>query len=171
MATTHARLPASVIPESFAAAIGQQVPIGTPHCLTALFTGRLLSTRSTLVQYGTYISQLSIFSERKPLDVKTYHRNMRQRRYSARVQDILNKLVNKAVDWFKEELDRLQKRNRYKGQTQAQVRAVAARNMENHSRSILAPCLKKDDENQTGQAFRGKSLAFKRKMPVLYHLV
>ena len=162
------QMPASAVPESFAAAIGQRVPIGTPHCLAALFTGRLLSTGSTLVQYGTYISQLSILGEGKPLDVKTYHRNMRQRRYSARDQDILNKLVNKAVDWFKEKLKRLQKSNQYKRQTQAQVRAVVARNMKNHSRSILTSCLTKNDKNQTEQVFQRKKSNIQKKMFVLY---
>lgn len=158
--------PTFAVPHSFGVAdIRGDSPIGTPHCVAALFTGTHLSTGSTLVQYGESISQLLVTSEGEVSKLSTYHRSMRQRRYSERDQSILNVHVNKAVDWLKIETLRLQKQAQNKGKTQAQVRAVAARNMENNARSIRAPCLKHEDKYQVGQAFQGKSLAFKRKCP------
>ena len=155
--------PTSTVPKSFQGGTTEEAPIGTPQCLAALYTGPRLSTGSTLIQYGVFIARLTVNHQGTDVELPSYHRDMRYSRYSKREQGVLNALVNRAVDWLTADVVRLQRQTR--GITQGFARATAAANMENNGRNIRAPCLRNEDRNQVGQAYQGKSLAFKRKCP------
>ena len=126
--------PASMTLKSFKTDRDGDVSIGTPNCLAALFTGSHLSTGSTLVTYGKFVSRLTTTYHGQESELPSYHRDMRYSRYSRKDQSVLNVLINKAVDWLNIEAEELQRQ--YRATSRAQIRAMAAYNMESNAKNI-----------------------------------
>lgn len=152
------------IPESFSGKVDEASPIGSPRCLVALFTGSLLTTGTTKPTWGQAMYNLVVTTADYKTILHDYVRGWRIGRYTDKEQLILNALVNRNVDYFHEELERLTQTPGFtKGFKPSQLKEIVAFKMQDSKRDRLPPCLKKADPNQYGQAYFGSNLAFKKK--------
>ena len=140
-----------------------RVPVGHPACLSALYTNGKLTTGATLAKFGTEIHELELIFNGAIATLESNHRERRQARFNEKEQILLNKLMNRAVDF-------LQKRNRDSKRMWSSVdadtrKASAASFMIGAFKKIVPPCLLDKPDSQLGQAYVGKNLLPKAACP------